>query len=73
MWQENEQIVKQYIHISYNKRINDLPGGTESMLIELSYVPSDIDPLRKVYSRPKILLLIDDQTPIEVLNCGYSI
>ena len=73
IWQENEQIVKQDIHISYNKRINDLPGGTESMLIELSYVPSDIDPLRKVYSRPKILLLIDDQTQIEVLNCGYSI
>ena len=54
-------------------RIDDLPEGTESMLIELFYVPSDIDPLRKVYSRPKILLLIDDQTPIEVLNCGYSI
>ena len=54
-------------------RIDDLPEGTESMLIELFYVPSDIDPLRKVCSRPKILLLIDDQTPIEVLNCGYSI
>ena len=43
------------------------------MLIELFYVPLDIDPPRKVYSRPKILLLTDDQTPIEVLNCGYSI
>ena len=60
-------------YISYSMRIDDLPEGTESMLIELFYVPSDIDPLRKVCSRPKILLLIDDQTPIEVLNCGYSI